>query len=108
MATGILGQVECTTNNQVVYTVPSSTFAVVTVSFTNRDTTNREIRLAITNDEQSLSAELWKYIEFDAELLPSGVLERSGLVVDAGQKIVVFANSTNVGVTVYGIETSTV
>lgn len=108
MATGILGQLECATNPQIAYTVPASTFAVITVSFTNRDATNREIRLAITDDESTLGGEAYKYIEYDAELLSGGVLERSGIVVDAGKKVIVSANSTNVGVTIYGIETSTI
>jgi len=108
MATGILGQAECTQTDEVIYEVPADTFAVVTVTFCNRATSNREIRLAVTDDENNLSTEAWKFLEFNAELLPSGVLERSGIVLDAGKKVTVMANGITVGASVYGIETTTV
>ena len=48
-----------------------------------------------------------EYIEFDTELLGNGSLERGGIVMDATKNIVVYSNSTDVNVIVYGIETAT-
>ena len=105
MASGILGTADLTaTTNTVVYTVPANTFSVVTVNVTNRNTQSRDVRVAASATSTPSNAE---WLEFDSELLGSGVLERSGIVLDAGKNIVVYANSTDVNVVVYGIETPT-
>ena len=106
MATGRLGTNDIpATTNTTVYTCPASTFAVVTVSLCNRNaTTARDIRIAAATSGTPSDAE---YIEYDASLLAKGVLERTGLVLAAGQRIVVYASATDVSAVVYGIETST-
>ena len=106
MATGRLGVNDIpATTDTTVYTCPASTFAVVTVSLCNRNsTTARDIRIAVATSGTPSDAE---YIEYDASLLAKGVLERTGLVLAAGQRIVVYASATDVSAVVYGIETST-
>ena len=109
MATGILGSVDLqATTNTVAYTVPANTFAVVSTNICNRAASARNVRVALTADETTLGSNLGNYIEYDAELLANGVLERAGLVLNAGTKVVVYSNSTDCSVMVYGIETSTV
>ena len=108
MATGRLGTANITTTaNTTIYTVPSSTFSVVSVSVCNRNSsTAATIRIAVSS---SASPNPDEYIEYDTSLVASGVVERTGLVLAANQNLVVQVSSASptVSVVAMGIETST-
>ena len=117
MATGILytgtpGAATATTT----YMVPSTTYTVCNVSFTNTGTTAASIRLYIGSSLGSAGSPTGSLvpseaIEYDTVVAPKGVFERTGLVLNgtSGSKyITVYASTANVNVNIYGIETSTV
>jgi len=92
------------TTNTTIYTVPADNFAIVSINVTNRATSTRDIRIALAASDTPTNTE---WIEYDTEIVANGTLERSGIVIDATKKVVAYANSTDVTVMVYGIETST-
>ena len=105
MATGRLGVQELTASTDTtVYTVPVGTYAVANVSITNRNATSISMKLAMATTATPTASE---WIEWNTVIIPNGVFERTGLVMQGGLNIVVYSTQGNVGCTVYGIETST-
>jgi len=106
MATGRLGAVDVTAQTLTdLYTCPVDTFTVASVSICNRSNSPIAFRMALAAASTPTSAE---WIEYDVEILPKGVLERTGIVMDAGKIIVVYSSHTNVSAVAFGIETSTI
>ena len=106
MPTGLLGQAALTAiTNTSVYTVPTNTFTVFGVSVSNRGTPAVTIRMALAALSTPTNAE---WIEYDVTLDANGVLERTGLMMNAGKQLVVYTSGSQVSVSVFGIETSTV
>jgi len=86
-----------------IYTVPAENFAVTSINILNRGASAATVRLALAATDTPTNAE---YIEYDVSIPAKAVLERTGLVLAAGQKIVVYSDVTSVSVVAYGIETS--
>ena len=104
MASGILGSSDLSANtNTTIYTVPADTYNVVTINFCNRGSNTAAIRLATSTGDSPGGNE---YLEYDVSIGPNGVLERTGIVIDATKKVVVRSTQTSVTAMVMGIETA--
>ncbi len=107
MATGRLNGVDLTTTAATsVYTCPVTTFSVVSVSICNRTALAVTVNLALTTTGATPGNT--DYLEFGSSLSANGVLERTGIVMAAGNQLVVTAGTGNaISVVVVGIETAT-
>lgn len=99
----ILAKAVQTTANteQTIYTVPASTEALCAVSIVNRGTTTAKVRLALLAAGEGAST-LAGHLEYDTELAPKAVLERTGLLLAADEKIAVNSDTTTVSYVVIG------
>ena len=103
MATGKLAAADLASGTGTsVYTCPASIYTVANVSFCNRGTQPVLIRLSISDSATPTAGE---YLEWETELLPKNVLERTGLLLAATQRLVARASAANVSCVVFGIET---
>jgi len=106
MASGVLGTPADLTAGTytTLYTVPASTFAIASVSVVNRSNTPLTVRLAIASASTPTNAE---FIEYDSTIAAKGILERTGIVMQAGKLLVVYSSAVNCNALVFGIETAT-
>jgi hypothetical protein len=105
MATGRLGTAApAATTLTTVYTVPTGNYAVCSISCTNRHTSSAKIRIAMSTSDTPNPED---YIEYDTSLIGYGVFERTGLVLQAGLKLIAYSDTAFISVNIYGIETST-
>jgi hypothetical protein len=106
MANGVLASVALPAADYTsIYGPPVNTFSVVTVSIVNKNSTPIQVRLAIAVNPNIPAP--GNYLEYNAEVLPGGVLERTGIVIQNGRTIYAYSSQTNTDIVVYGIETAT-
>jgi hypothetical protein len=105
MSNGVLGASDLSAaTDTIVYSVPTDTFAVITINVVNRGASTCTIRIALATANTPNNSE---YIEYEAQVLPGGVLERTGVVVEADRNVIVRSSAANAGAMVYGLETAT-
>ena len=105
MATGLLGQAAPpAAEYRTLYVVPTGTFTVLGLSLCNRGTTTVSVRVALSTLATPTNSE---FIEYNAEIGANGVLERTGIMMNANKLLVIYASNANVSASAFGIETST-
>ena len=103
MAAGRLGATALTSvTDTTLCTITAGTVAGLSVNICNMNSSTAAlVRLALAAANPPTAAE---YIEYDAIVPPNGVLERTGLVLDAGKLVVARASIASVTAVVYGYE----
>ena len=107
MASGILGTADLlATTVTDVYAVPVDTLTSMNINICNRNSDSVLIRLALsaTTGVQANS----EYIEYETSIEAYGVLERTGVVMQADTIVTMYSDTANVSVVVTGIEGSTI
>ncbi|AFU62896.1 hypothetical protein [Acidithiobacillus caldus] len=85
----------------VLYTVPTGRSATVNLSACNAGQADARVRVAVgTGDAPPGSG----WIEFDATLASSSVLERTAIALAAGERLFVQASTADVCFNAWGIE----
>ena len=105
MASGILAQQILTADTVTeVYAAPASKISSLTVNaVTTSGTTYINVGITTQTNINLLNPPPW--LEYKAPLLNEGALvERGGIVISNGQKLVAYTPSEGVIVTVYGYE----
>lgn len=102
MASGRLGTADlAATTLTTLYTVPATKLASFTLAFANRTGAAITARVALAAAAAPVAGE---YIEYDVVVAANGVLERTGLVLDAGKQVVVYAGAVGLSVNLWGYE----
>jgi hypothetical protein len=102
MSTGKLGSAYiANTANTVVYTVPSSRFTALNINMVNIGTVVSTVKLSIS---ANTNPEPQDYVEYNVPINATGVIERTGIIAEAGEKVVVSIDTGTVTVRVHGIE----
>lgn len=85
----------------VLYTCPAGKTTTLNVNLVNRGTAMTTVRVAIGTAAAPVNAD---YIEYETAMAPSGVLERTAVVLSAGEKLFVRAAAATVSARAHGFE----
>ena len=87
-----------------VYTCPAGYYSVITVALLNYTDSATTFKLSIV-ESGNTNPVVSDYLEYDCVLSSKNVIERTGLVLSAGQKVVISSPTSGCIVNIYGIET---
>ncbi len=90
--------------NTTVYTVPALTYSTVSINILNASAAPGQFNLAILDSGDTVP-DIADYIEYQMVIEPRNVVERSGIVLSAGQSIFIYSLTSSLVVNVYGYET---
>ena len=101
MTTGLLGSADLAANTlTTICTLPAGSQSF-TVNVCNRNATNVNIRIApLAAAAPPTNAE---YFVYDSSLQANGVMQLSGLTSGSAKLVVVYSDTANVSVNVYGV-----
>jgi len=99
---GLLGKQALETfNAKTVYTVPSGKVATVNLNLCNFTDTARKVYVAIYTGNTYVNAD---FLEHGTVIPAHGVLERTGLVLSAGEQLSAWDDGAGVSARAYGFE----
>lgn len=103
MASGKLGAANLPAGGTgtLLYTVPASTVSTVNVRFANRGAAASKVRLAIGVGASPADTD---YLSYDQSLPANGIIEDTGIVCSAGEKVWAISDVATVSVRVHGFE----
>lgn len=103
MASGKLGAADLPAGGAgtLLYTVPALKVGTVNVRFANRNPADVKIRLAIG---VGANPAVTDYLSYDQTLPANGIIEDTGIVCSAGEKVWAISDVANVSVRVHGFE----
>jgi hypothetical protein len=87
-----------------IYTCPAGFYSVVTIALLNYTDSATTFKLSVVESANATPV-VSDYLEYDTVLSSKNVIERTGLVLGAGQKLVISSPTSGCIVNVYGIET---
>lgn len=103
MANGRLGTWNLSAGiNQAIYVCNNDQATVLTLNIVNRNTVPANIRVAISTS--ATDPGVAEYIEYDVELLPKTVFERTGLIIGPSNYLVVKSDTAQVNAVCWGVE----
>lgn len=102
MASGRLGTARLAANvDTVVYTVPVDTLATVNINCCNTGTAVATVKIAIATTDAPAAGDYYEM----SSLEPNGdMVERTGIMLSSGERVIARATTATVDVRVHGIE----
>lgn len=100
----VLGQVEGAASNTNLYTVPSSTEAVIsTIVICNRAAAAKTYRIMVRPDNETLANK--HYLAYDVAIAANDSTALTlGITINAGDKLDVYSSDTNLSFSAFGSE----
>jgi len=87
-------------SDTLIYTVPEDSFMMGTLNIVNRNNAALEFRVASSQTDNSATDA--DYVEYDADLLAYGTVERQGLVMQGGEHLIVRSSSAGLSCVLWG------
>lgn len=84
-----------------IYQVPAAKTASVNINVCNRNTTSARIRIAVSAADIPVSSE---FLEYDYSLAANNAIERTCVIANAGDRVVVYSDIANISALVTGFE----
>ncbi len=104
MANGRLGAADlAATTYTVIYTPPLGRFACLSVNVCSRNAGNVKVRLAVSQASGSAPS-VSEFVDYDRVVGNGLPLERTGVVLNYGDKLIAYSDTANVSVVAYGFE----
>ncbi len=104
MSNGVLGKSMSSAGSDViVYTAPGAVeFSTVSINLCNLGPADAGVRIAITTSPTPSPQD---YIEYGS-IIPGngGILERTCMVISPNENVIVFADSADISIRVFGLE----